>query len=152
MYNWFPSKPFFRSFFSYLSPFTFSWQKSVFIFRIICEYFNVKIRETWLLCVTPARLGNKNDKKKNRHYQMDEKSVCFFLFEKFFASKPQMDVCLHSLLFMCPRCIQSLLSFLLMRIFSAINSFLFIFHQKKRSLMGYANGICNMDIAIFCKR
>lgn len=70
-------------------------------------------------------------------------------FVKFFASKPQIDVCrffLYSLLFVC-HCIHTHFRWRWLIFLSAI---LVSFHllQKNSLLMGYANGICNY---FFCK-
>lgn len=80
------------------------------------------------------------------------------MFEKFFASKPQMVVCLcrFSLTFSIVRVPVAYTHFCHFccryAAFSTIHYRFFSSFTKKSSLMGYANGISNVHIIIFCER
>lgn len=106
--------------------------------------------------VTSTRLGNKYDtRKKNRLYQMNEKRVkkyMFCVFEKFFASKPQMDVCLcrFSLTFSIVRVPVAYIHFCHFCWSAFFREKLISFHLSPKK--SYANGICNVHIVIFCYR
>lgn len=83
-----------------------------------------------------------------------KKYVCVCVFVKFFASKPQIDVCvslvsLYSLLFVCQLHNAHTQFCWRWRLFPRYTLFVSSFRKKVSALMGYANGICNLHTISF---